>query len=67
MFENVDGRLTDGRQTTGAGPGIIGILWAYPRVFGSGELKRVTTYGLAYKISRILKFSTCLPGQITSL
>ena len=35
MFENVDGRRTDG-QTTDAG--VIGILLAHQWAFGSGEL-----------------------------
>ena len=45
MFENVDGRTDDGRMdgrrtdgwTTDAG--VIGILIAHLRAFGSGELK----------------------------
>ena len=37
MFENVDGRTTDGRRTTD--DGVIGILIAHLRAFGSGELK----------------------------
>ena len=36
MFENVDGR-TDGRTTDA---GVIGILIAHLKAFGSGELKR---------------------------
>ena len=41
MFENVDGRTTDGRTTDGRTPdaGVIGILIAHLRAFGSGELK----------------------------
>ena len=37
MFENVDGRTDDGRQTTDAG--VTGILIAHLGAFGSGELK----------------------------
>ena len=37
MFENVDGRTTDGRRTTDAG--VTGILIAHLVAFGSGELK----------------------------
>ena len=37
MFENVDGRRTDGRRTTDAG--VTGILLAHQWAFGSGELK----------------------------
>ena len=37
MFENVDGRRTDGRRMTDAG--VTGILIAHLRAFGSGELK----------------------------
>ena len=39
MFENVDGRWTDGRQTTTADPGVIGTLIVHLGAFGSGELK----------------------------
>ena len=39
MFENVDGRTTDGRRTTDAG--VTGILIAHLGAFGSGELKTV--------------------------
>ena len=39
MFENVDGRTTDGRRTTDAG--VTGILIAHLGAFGSGELKIV--------------------------
>ena len=45
MFENVDGRTdgrtTDGRTTDGrtTDAGVIGILIAHLRAFGSGELK----------------------------
>ena len=35
MFENIDGRRMD--------PGVIGILLAHPRAFGSGELKIKTS------------------------
>ena len=35
MFENVDGRRTDGRRTD---DGVTGILIAHPGAFGSGEL-----------------------------
>ena len=35
MFENVDGRTTDGRRTDA---GVTGILIAHLRAFGSGEL-----------------------------
>ena len=35
MFENVDGRMTDGRTDAG----VIGILIAHLGAFGSGELK----------------------------
>ena len=38
MFENVDGRTTDGRRTTDAG--VTGILIAHLGAFGSGELTR---------------------------
>ena len=37
MFENVDGPRTDDGWTTNAG--VIGILIAHLRAFGSGELK----------------------------
>ena len=37
MFENVAGRRTDDGWTTNAG--VIGILMAHIRAFGSGELK----------------------------
>ena len=37
MFENVDGRRTDGRTTDA---GVTGILLAHLRAFGSGELKK---------------------------
>ena len=36
MFENVDGRRTDGRTTDA---GVTGILIAHLGAFGSGELK----------------------------
>ena len=36
MFENVDGRTDDGRQTPDAG--VTGILIAHLGAFGSGEL-----------------------------
>ena len=36
MFENVDGRTTDGRRTDN---GVTGILIAHLGAFGSGELK----------------------------
>ena len=39
MFENVDGRTDDGRQTTD--DGVTGILIAHLGAFGSGELKIV--------------------------
>ena len=38
MFENVDGRTDDGRQTPDAG--VTGILIAHLGAFGSGELKK---------------------------
>ena len=38
IFENVDGRTTDGQWTTD--DGVIGILIAHLGAFGSGELKR---------------------------
>ena len=37
MFENIDGRRTDGRTTDA---GVTGILLAHLRAFGSGELKK---------------------------
>ena len=37
MLENVDGRRTDGRQTSD--DGVTGILLAHLGAFGSGELK----------------------------
>ena len=36
MFENVDGRTTDGRKTDA---GVIGIVIAHLEAFGSDELK----------------------------
>ena len=41
MFENVDGRTTDRRTDDGrtTDAGVIGILIAHLRAFGSGELK----------------------------
>ena len=42
MFENVDGRWTDGRTTDA---GVTGILYAHLRAFGSGELKMTNSPG----------------------
>ena len=42
MFENVDGRTTDGRRTDNGrttDAGVTGILIAHLGAFGSGELK----------------------------
>ena len=39
MFENVDGRTTDGRTDGRTDDGVTGILIAHLGAFGSGELK----------------------------
>ena len=49
MFENVDGRTTDGRRTD---DGVTGILIAHLGAFGSGELnmkKGYDVYTLFYR------------------
>ena len=58
MFENVDGRTDDGRTDDGrtdgrtTDAGVIGILIAHLRAFGSGELKmRVSPLGLKAPIT----------------
>ena len=46
MFENIDGRTDDGRQTTDAG--VTGILIAHLGAFGSGELITQETLSNVY-------------------
>ena len=46
MFENVDGRTTDGRRTDA---GVTGILIAHLGAFGSGELKTQAFRNLEYR------------------
>ena len=41
MFENVDGRRTDGRTDGRTDDGVTGILIAHLGAFGSGELKKM--------------------------
>ena len=52
MFENVDGRTDDGRQTTDAG--VTGILIAHLGAFGSGEL-------IKYNINHCLELAPSFP------
>ena len=44
MFENVGGRMTDGRMDGRTDAGVTGILIAHLGAFGSGELKRKYGY-----------------------
>ena len=52
MFENVDGRRTDGRTTDA---GVTGILIAHLRAFGSGELKR-KNISFEFQCNKIYKY-----------
>ena len=55
MFENVDGRTDDGRTTDDR---VTGILIAYLRAFGSGELKnKKTVFMVTQSYLNVLKKS----------
>ena len=52
MFENVDGRTTDGGRTTDTG--VTCIIIAHLRAFGSGELKTVLWFRYNHAYMRCL-------------